>query len=142
MKLPRPPTERWPRLPRFWTRRGSLTSVTAAIRIKAAPGFLFCAALNEDEEKSTGLPDYIGERTLPAIRVGRPAFAELMRIVKSQMNADSDLWLQGFSALFHQAGVSPRTAIKLITTAVKIVRYLESGSFGCGRSRGRIGSPA
>jgi MoxR-like ATPase len=107
--------------------RSTLTSVTAAIRIKAAPGFLFCAALNEDEEKSSGLPDYINERTLPAIRVGPPAFEELMRIVKSQMNADSDLWLQGFSALFRRAGLSPRSAVKLITTAVKSFMFNQKG---------------
>jgi MoxR-like ATPase len=104
-------------------RRGTLTSVTAAIRIKAAPGFLFCAALNEDEEKSTGLPDYIGERTLPAIRVGPPVFEDLMQILESQMSADSDLWLEGFAELFRQVGLSPRSAVKLITTAVKSYRY-------------------
>jgi hypothetical protein len=108
-------------------RRGTLTSVTAAVRIGAAPGFLFCAALNEDEEKGTGLPDYIKERTLPAIQVGNPEAEELRLILKSQLNRESDLWIEGFVTLFHQSRLSPRAAIKLLMNAVKLYKRSENG---------------
>jgi hypothetical protein len=49
-------------------------------------------------------------------------------MVKSQMNADSDLWLEGFTKLFHRTEISPRSAVKLITTAVKTYRFIQKGN--------------
>jgi hypothetical protein len=106
-------------------RRGTLTSTMAAIRIKAAPGFLFCAALNEDEETGIGLPGYIQERTSPAIFVGNPSLKELKKIIKSQVPGNSDIWIEGFISLYKESSLSPRSAIKLIGNAIKLYRHCE-----------------
>lgn len=106
-------------------RRETLTSTMAAVRIKAAPGFLFCAALNEDEETGIGLPEYIKERTSPAIYVGNPSLTELGKIIKSQLWGNSDIWIKGFISLFKNSSLSPRSAIKLIGNAIKLYKHGE-----------------
>lgn len=110
------------RLASVLDRRRTLTSETAAIRIKAASGFLFCAALNEDEETGIGLPDYISERTVPAIYVGNPSMEEMKIILKNQTSGRSEAWIRGFVSLFKDSHVSPRVAIELIRNATKLYK--------------------
>jgi len=106
-------------------RRETLTSTMAAIRIKAEPGFLFCAALNENDETGIGLPEYIKDRISPAIYVGNPSIAELGMIINSQLRGNSDIWIEGFISLFKDNSLSPRSAIKLIGNAIKLYKHGE-----------------
>ena len=110
------------RLAAVLDRRQTLTSETAAIRIKASSDFLFCAALNEDEETGIGLPDYISERTVPAIYVGNPSMEEMRIILKSQTSGQSEAWIKGFISQFKDSTVSPRVAIELIRNATKLYK--------------------
>lgn len=110
------------RLASVLDRRRTLTSETAAIRITATSDFLFCAALNEDEETGIGLPDYISERTVPAIYVGNPSMEEMKIILTSQTSGQSEAWIKGFISLFKDSNVSPRVAIELIRNATKLYK--------------------
>jgi SpoVK/Ycf46/Vps4 family AAA+-type ATPase len=110
------------RLASVLDRRRTLTSETAAIRIQASSDFLFCAALNEDEETGIGLPDYISERTVPAIYVGNPSMEEMKVILKSQTSGQSEAWIKGFITEFKDSNVSPRVAIELIRNATKLYK--------------------
>lgn len=101
----------------------TLKSKKAAITIPASSGFLFCAALNENEEAGKALPDYIDKRTRPAYHVGMPSLGELEIILKSHINGDADLWIQCFISLFRDSDLAPRDAIALINNARKHHEY-------------------
>jgi MoxR-like ATPase len=99
--------------------RRSLTSVLAGIHLRAHPDFLFCAALNQNEEEGLGLPDFIDERTRPAIKVGYPTRPILEQIVRAQLPMVADTWFKLFVELFPEE-MSPRTANKLLGYAYRL----------------------
>ena len=103
-------------------KRQILDSYMAGIRIKAAPGFLFCGALNENEEMFLANPDnqFINERTSPKIYVSYPTMDELERILNAHLAGVTNGWIKGFISLFSQVEMSPRLAIKLIQNAIKL----------------------
>ena len=99
--------------------RRSLTSVLAGIHLQAHPDFLFCAALNQNEEEGLGLPGFIDERTRPAIKVGYPARPILEQIVRAHLPMAADTWFKLFVELFPEE-MSPRTANKLLGYAYRL----------------------
>ena len=100
--------------------RRSITSVLAGIHLKAHPEFLFCAALNEDEETGVGLPGFIDERTRPSIYVGYPLEAEMEEILKSRLNVVPEKWVSVLISHFKQVKLSPRLTITLLEYAYKM----------------------
>ncbi len=105
--------------------RETLESTMAPVKIKAEPGFLFCAALNANEETGIGLEEYLKERTSPAIYVGNPSMKELGMIIKSQIQGNSGIWIKEFVSLFKDSNLSPRLAVKLIVNAIKLYKHIE-----------------
>lgn len=101
--------------------RRAITSVLAGIHLKAHPEFLFCSALNEDEETGVGLPGFIDERTRPAIHVGYPSSKELELILRNRFSA-SDPWIEVFISEFYIEKLSTRTAITLLGFACRLAR--------------------
>ena len=111
-------------------KRQVLDSYMAAIRIKAAPGFLFCGALNENEEMFSTNPDnqFINERVSPKIYVGYPTLDELEQILSAHLAGATNAWIKAFISLFNQREMSPRLAIKLIQHAIKLQTQKSTGS--------------
>jgi len=91
--------------------RRELTSVLAGIHLKAHPDFLFCAALNEIEEKGTGLEGFLDERTRPAIYVGYPGINEMEKILKRHSPKEAGRWIEVFIEEFKESTLSPRNAL-------------------------------
>jgi hypothetical protein len=101
--------------------RRELTSVLAGVCLPAHPGFRFICALNEAEEQAVGLPDYIQERTLPAIRIEYPPFAALEPMLRSHLQGPgSEPFIEAFLAEFHAMEISPRRATTLIRYAMQL----------------------
>ncbi len=93
--------------------RRTLTSVLAGIHLRAHPEFLFCAALNQDEEEGLGLPGFLDERTRPAIQVNYPSPRTMERILKANLPKAPEVWFKILMEHF-VANLSPRRAIKLL----------------------------
>lgn len=102
--------------------RRTLHSVMAGIKLKAHKDFLFCAALNEREQGVNGLPDYIDERLSPSIYVCYPDFDILKQILKINMPANVNKWINVFLDEFKNDNLSPRMAIKTLTFAYKLAK--------------------
>ncbi len=102
--------------------RRTLTSVLAGIHIKAHPGFLFIAALNQDEEEGLGLPGFIEERTRPAIKVDIPSARVLENILKSHLPRPADDWFREFLREYGD-DLSPRGAVIALEYAYRLSRH-------------------
>lgn len=102
--------------------RRTLSSVLAGIHLKANDDFLFCAALNQDEEEGIGLPGFIDQRTRPAIYVGYPKATELEAILKAQLPMLGKHWIEAFILEFKDKELSPRTAINLLSYAFRLYK--------------------
>jgi hypothetical protein len=101
--------------------RRELTSVLAGVCLPAHPEFRFICALNEAEEQAVGLPDYIQERTLPAIRIEYPPFAALEPMLRSHLHGPAgEPYIEAFLAEFHATEISPRRATMLIKYAMQL----------------------
>lgn len=100
--------------------RRSIMSVLAGIHLKAHPEFLFCAALNEDEENGSGLPGFIDERTRPSIYVGYPHLSEIEEILKSRLKVVPEKWVSTLITRFKDTKLSPRMIIRLLEFAFRI----------------------
>jgi hypothetical protein len=87
-----------------------LDSVLAGIRIEAHEGFLFCAALNEDEESGGRLPLFLEERLSPAIRVGIPPPATFRMILQKHLPPGDDRWIEIYMKEFWNPETTPREA--------------------------------
>lgn len=90
--------------------RRTLSSVLAGIHLEAHDEFLFCAALNDDEETGGRLPHFIEERLSPAIHVGIPSPAALKNILRSHMAAADERWIDIYMKKFRTEETSPRDA--------------------------------
>lgn len=99
--------------------RRTLNSVLAGIHFKAHPDFLFCAALNQNEEVGLGLPDFIEERTSPAILVDYPSDRILKDILKTHLPTTADSWFEIFLKDF-KGELSPRAAISVLGYAFRL----------------------
>lgn len=112
--------------------RRTLTSVQAGIHLQAHPDFLFCAALNQDEEEGLGLPGFIDERTRPAILVDYPSRQVMERILRANLPTAGDLWFQVFFEEY-QNGLSPRVAVTMLNYAYSLSRMAGRKSPDAGR---------
>ncbi len=101
--------------------RRTLTSVLAGMHIRAHDDFLFCAALNEEEEEGLGLPGFLDERTRPAIRVGYPSPGIMEKILRTHLPMASDIWLKIFLRKVDST-LSPRSAITILSYAYRLAR--------------------
>jgi MoxR-like ATPase len=108
--------------------RRSLTSVLAGIHLKAREGFLFCAALNENEEEGIGLPGFLDERTRPSIYVGHPGAAEIEEILRCHVPSDALHWIKIFVDIFKAVELSTRNAITILEFAYKMSRRSNGNS--------------
>ena len=107
--------------------RRSLTSVLAGIHLNAHPDFLFCSALNEDEETGLGLPGFIDERTRPSIYVGYPQLSEIEGILKTRLKVIPEKWVKIFISNFKKANLSTRMAITLLGYAYRLSKMKKDG---------------
>jgi MoxR-like ATPase len=105
--------------------RRTLTSVLAGIHLQAHPDFLFCAALNQNEEEGLGLPGFIDERTRPAIQVGYPSLQTVELILRAHVPMASDVWFRIFLQQFPEE-LSPRGAIVLLSYAFRLSQLEEN----------------
>jgi MoxR-like ATPase len=108
--------------------RRELSSVLAGIHLRAHEGFLFCAALNDIEEKGVGLPSFLDERTRPAIFVGYPPLPELETILKEYFPGIAELWIKVFLSEFKNVKLSPREAITLLGYASRMFKAKKGDS--------------
>lgn len=99
--------------------RRSLTSMVAGLRFHAQLDFVFCATLEESEEEGLGLPEFIDQRTRPAIRVGTPDPDVFDAILRANLPNAADIWYRTLVAEFID-GLSPRAAVTLLTYAHRL----------------------
>jgi len=99
--------------------RRRITSTLAAISFRAHEEFLFCAALNTEEE-GIGLPGFIDQRTRPAFYVGYPSVSEMEGILKTHMPPASELWIRVFIERFKDSELPVRNAIQILGLAHKL----------------------
>lgn len=99
--------------------RRRITSTLAAISFRAHDEFLFCAALNIDEE-GIGLPGFIDQRTRPAFYVGYPSVSEVEGILKTHMPPASELWIRVFIDRFKDIELPVRNVIQILGLAHKL----------------------
>jgi hypothetical protein len=102
--------------------RRTLTSVLAGIHLEAHPEFLFCAALNEDEETAGRLPEFLQERLSPAIHVGLPPIATLRKILQGYFSQADERWVAIYVQEFWNEEFSPREAITQLQWAQNMAR--------------------
>jgi len=110
--------------------RRTLSSVLAGIHLRAHDDFLFCAALNENEETGLGLPGFIDERTRPAIHVGYPPAETLEEILRSRLPEASDVWFRVFLREFEGVTLSTRNAITVMSYAFRMAQREQQGRAG------------
>jgi midasin (ATPase involved in ribosome maturation) len=91
--------------------RRTLSSGLASIRLEAHEEFRFCAALNEDEETTGRLPQFLEERLNPAIYVGIPSAETLKQILASVFPQADETWIDIYLAAFWKEDISPREAV-------------------------------
>jgi hypothetical protein len=111
--------------------RRSIYSALTGLTVGPLPGnegqFRFCCALNPilSEAGRGVLPDYIEERTLPAIAVGYLKFAEILEIVRQNLWPDPS-FLAAFQAWHEQNAardVSVRQMIALVNYAMSLAGH-------------------
>ena len=105
--------------------RRTLYSTLFGNRFKAHEDFLFCAALSEEAEEGNTLPEYIRQRTSPAIYVGPPDPQTLERMLKSRLPEADDVWFQVFLRGFSQKELVPRVSLNLLSYAFRLFREAE-----------------
>lgn len=108
--------------------RRTLTSVLAGFSVHAHPDFRFCAALNDTDAATNGLPGYIDERLRPAFQMDYPPIEELLAIVSRQQDTTAAVLLRSFRewALLHEA-TSPREALKIVSFAARLHQQAGAG---------------
>lgn len=115
-------------------RRCSLYSATTGVTIRpkddvAKSRFRFCCALNPSLGMAGkgALPDYIDERTLPAIKVGYPSLDALREILTQNLISDAKM-LNAFEKWYQDEGVvdiSVRQAMALTSYAMRALQQGE-----------------
>ncbi len=100
--------------------RRSLTSVLAGFTVRAAPGFRFCAAMNESDAAG-GLPGFIDERLRPSFRIEYPPLDEILAIVAGRFSNASATLLERFRHwAAKQDKLTPRRALTMIDYVVRL----------------------
>lgn len=99
--------------------RASLTSTLAGFTVRAAPGFRFCAAMNDSDMTAGGLPDYIEDRVRPVFRMSYPSAPDLTRILAAHFS-EAELLIESFRSKFHATEMSPRRALAILELASRL----------------------
>jgi MoxR-like ATPase len=95
--------------------RRTLTSVLGGFTVRAHPDFRFCAAMNDADAATGGLPGFLDERLRPAFAMGYPPPAESAAIALSRLPVDDAALLEAFRRwAASQRLLSPRRAIALL----------------------------
>jgi MoxR-like ATPase len=107
--------------------RRTLTSVLAGFTVRAHPDFLFCAAMNDDDEATHGLPGYIDERLRPSLRLEPPPLEETLVIVRAGAPRAEQALFEAFRRWAHGSGdesrpLSPREALTAVRYADRLQR--------------------
>ena len=101
--------------------RRTLTSVLAGFTIRAHPAFRFCAAMNDGDASTGGLPGFLDERLRPAFTMGHPTPAQAVAIAASRTGVQDSALLDRFRAwAASQKTLSPRRAIGLLGYLARI----------------------
>lgn len=109
--------------------RRTLTSVLAGFTERAHPDFRFCAAMNDADAATYGLPGYIDERLRPAFKLDYPPAEEVMQIVANAVTSATRTLLEAFRSWMIERGqISPREALILVRFAAQL--YRQSGASG------------
>ncbi|MGE3840288.1 MAG: AAA family ATPase [Vicinamibacterales bacterium] len=103
--------------------RRSLTSVLAGFTVSAHPSFRFCAAMNDADASSSGLPGYIDERLRPLFRVGYPTATDLIAIVEARAAHAGEHLLDDFKRwmALQATPLSPRQALQIVSFAARLL---------------------
>lgn len=103
--------------------RRSLTSILAGFTVTAAPEFRFCAAMNDSDAATSGLPGFIDERLRPVFRVGYQTANELLAIVESRADSGARPLLERFKLWLarQERPLSPRQALQIVSLAVRLL---------------------
>ncbi len=92
--------------------RRTITSVLAGFTERAHPQFRFCAAMNDADAATYGLPGYIDERLRPAFKLDYPPIEEIIQIVAQGVTRASRTLLDSFrSRIAGREDLSPREAL-------------------------------
>jgi MoxR-like ATPase len=103
--------------------RLTLTSVLAGFSVRAHPDFRFCAAMNDADAATQGLPGYIDERLRPVFRLDYPPVEETVRIVAANLaNLPAALLEQFRHWASSRPQLSPRQALTLMHYALRLHR--------------------
>lgn len=101
--------------------RRTLTSVLAGFSERAHADFRFCAAMNDTDAATYGLPGYIDERLRPAFRLDYPPIEEVMEIVTNGVSKATRMLLDQFrNWVAAREDLSPREALILVGYAVRL----------------------
>ena len=103
--------------------RRTLDSVLAGFTVKAHGDFRFCAALNDADAATFGLPGFIDERTRPEFKMGYPPIDELLEIVTTGVQNATSVLLDEFrnwaAARQDRNDLSPRNALSIVHYATR-----------------------
>ena len=83
---------------------------------KAPPTFRFCCAMNPNAPDAGLLPDYVRERTLPAVRVDYLKLPELLKVIMKSVHPPQPL-LDAYEEWHRDRPVSSRVAIYIVRLA-------------------------
>ena len=101
--------------------RRTITSVLAGFTERAHPDFRFCAAMNDADAATYGLPGYIDERLRPAFKLSYPPIDEVMEIVGHGVSRATRVLLDRFRRLVaDREDLSPREALTLMGYAARL----------------------
>lgn len=124
----------------------AMTGITLRPRDEAARArFRFCCAMNPDLGKAGqgSLPDYIAERTLPAIQVDYLGQDDLKEIVRLNITTDEEM-LEAFDTWYREKvrrALSARQAMAIVTWALNSRRINESALEAISRTEKNIRKP-
>lgn len=76
--------------------RRMLDARFAGIKIRVHPDLLFCAALSENEEQASDIPEFTTGPTAPRVRVGLPPRPVLGRILRAHAAGASQVYVRAF----------------------------------------------
>ncbi|MEQ1758611.1 MAG: AAA family ATPase [Vicinamibacterales bacterium] len=100
--------------------RRTISSVLGGFTVQAHPGFRFCAAMNDADAATAGLPGFLDERLRPAFTMGYAPAAEVAAIAAARVRTNDAALLNAFSAwAASEQNLSPRRAIALLNYIVR-----------------------
>lgn len=108
--------------------RRTLTSVLAGFSVRAHPEFRFCAAMNETDFVTYGLPGYLDDRLRPVIHLDFPPIEELALIVEETLESVTGVLLNRFRIWAKgRVRMSPREALNLVQFASRLHQQRSGG---------------